>query len=371
VLEELNQPLVVEEIELLPLGPREVIVRVEATAVCITDVLSAQGHVAAQPPALLGHAGAGVVEEVGASVTAVEPGDRVVITGTPECGVCYWCVRDQPAECAEMLGGIFPTRHIAARANGDLVAADGGIGTWAERTKLRDIGVVRVDADLPMEHLCLLGCGVTAGLGAVFNVGEVEPGSSVAVVGCGHLGLWMIQAATIAGATQIIAVESRAERRELAGKLGATDLVDPAAGDSIEQVRALTGGRGVDFGFEAAGPPEAMQEAFQMTRPSGTFVPAGWTNLAATVTLSAVDFAIGGRKIHSCQYGGAHIRRDIPRFAQMLEAGLVDAKPIVSRTYPLDEVNEAMRAAEERAVLTGVITPQATAASASRTAAAP
>jgi S-(hydroxymethyl)glutathione dehydrogenase/alcohol dehydrogenase len=357
ILTELNAPMVVEEIELLPLEPHEVIVRTGATAVCITDVLSGQGHVAAAPPTLLGHAGMGVVEEVGASVTRVAVGDRVVVAGTPECGVCYWCVRGQPAMCAELFAGMFPTRHVARRENGDLVVADGGIGTFAERLKLREIGVVAVDVDLPDEHVCLLGCGAMSGLGAVLNIAGVEPGSSVVIVGSGHLGLWMTQAARTAGAAQIVVVESRAERRQLAGRLGATHLVDPADGDPVEQVRALTEGRGADYGFEAAGPPEAMQLAFQMTRPSGTFVPAGWTNLSATVTLPAVDFAIGGRRILSCQYGGATIRRDIPRFAQMMADGVVDARPIVSRTFALDEINDAFAAADAREVLTGVVLP--------------
>jgi S-(hydroxymethyl)glutathione dehydrogenase/alcohol dehydrogenase len=355
----LNEPLVLEDIELLPLEPDEAIVRMTATAVCITDVLSSQGHVAAQPPALLGHAGAGIVEEVGTNVRRVSPGDRVVVCGTPECGACYWCLRGQPAMCAELFAGMFPTRHVARRENGDLVAADGGVGTFAERLKLREIGLVAVGTDLPDEQLCLLGCGAMSGLGAVLNIARVEPGSSVAVVGCGHLGLWMIQAARVAAAAQIVAVEHRADRRALAGELGATHLVDPATGDPVEHVRELTEGRGADYVFEAAGPPEAMQEAFAMTRPAGTFVPAGWSTLSATVTLPAVDFAIGARRILSCQYGGATIHRDIPRFARMMEEKVVDATPIVSRIFALDEINEAFRAADARDVLTGVVVPAA------------
>jgi len=358
LLTALNEPLVVEEVELLPLEPDEVIVRTTATAVCITDVLSGQGHVAAQPPSLLGHAGAGIVEEVGANVRHVAPGRRVVVCGTPECGVCYWCVRNQPAMCAELFAGMFPPRYVARRENGDLVAADGGIGTFAERLKLREIGVVAVDSNLADEHLCLLGCGAMSGLGAVLNIARVEPGSSVAVVGTGHLGLWMVQAARAASAGRILAVEPRAERRAIAGELGATDLVDPADGDPVEQVKELTEGRGADYVFEAAGPPQAMQEAFAMTRPAGTFVPAGWTTLSATVTLSAVDFAIGARRILSCQYGGATIHRDVPRFARMMEEGVVEASPIVSRLFPLEEINEAFRAADAREVLTGVVVPE-------------
>jgi S-(hydroxymethyl)glutathione dehydrogenase/alcohol dehydrogenase len=174
-------------------------------------------------------------------------------------------------------------------------------------------------------------------------------------VGSGALGLWMIQGARVAGAATIIAVEPRAERRELAREVGATDVVDPADGDPIAQVKELTGGRGADHVLEAAGPPEAMAQALAMTRPAGTMVPSGWETLSSTVTLPAVDFAISGKRIQSCQYGGAHIRRDIPRFAAMMAAGLLDAEPLISRRFGLDDANAALTAALDRELVTGVL----------------
>jgi S-(hydroxymethyl)glutathione dehydrogenase / alcohol dehydrogenase len=357
ILEAIGEPLVVEEVQLRAPGPREVVVRIGAVDVCITDALSARGDVAATPPTILGHAAAGVVEEVGEHVDRVRVGDRVVVAGTPECGECFWCVRDRPDQCEEMLGGIFPPRVVATRAGGAHVHADGGVGAFAERMVLRDIGVVAVDADLSDEQLSLLGCGVTAGVGAVINLAEVQPGSSVAVVGTGALGLWMIQGARVAGAATIIAVEPRAERRDLARAVGATHAVDPADGDPVEQVKELTGGRGADYVLEAAGPPEAMAQALAMTRPAGTMVPSGWERLDSTVTLPAVDFAISGKRIQSCQYGGAHIRRDIPRFAAMMSAGLLDAEPLIGRRFGLEEADDALTAALDRRLVTGVILP--------------
>lgn len=355
VCNELHTSLVVEELTLREPGEGEVVVRVHASPVCITDALAIEGFTLVERPFINGHAAAGVVEQVGPGVARLREGDTVVVAGSTECGRCYYCVHGQPAACEEIFGGMIPSRAVATRADGSSVNVDGGIGTWAQRMVFRECCVVAVESDLPYEHLCLLGCGVTSGLGAVYNIARVEPGSSVAVLGAGHLGLWMIQAARAAGAARVIAVEPRAPRRELAGRLGATDLVDPGEADPIEQVRALTEGRGADYVLEAAGSTEAMQQGFAMTRMAGVFVPTGVESLEATVTFPAVDFALSGREIRSSQTGGSHILRDIPRFARMMETIPLDAASIVTRTWRLDEINEAVAASREREVLTGVV----------------
>jgi S-(hydroxymethyl)glutathione dehydrogenase / alcohol dehydrogenase len=229
ILEAVGQPLVVEEVQLRKPGAAEVVVRIAAVDVCITDALSARGDVAAAPPTILGHAAAGVVEATGAGVGRVRVGDRVVVAGTPECGECFYCVRDRPDQCVEMLGGILPPRVVATQADGAEVHADGGVGAFAERMVVRESGVVAVDSDLSDEHLSLLGCGVTSGVGAVLNLAQVQPGSSVAIVGGGALGLWMVQGAQVAGAARIVVVEPRPERRDLARAVGATSSTRPPA----------------------------------------------------------------------------------------------------------------------------------------------
>ena len=213
-----------------------------------------------------------------------------------------------------------PPRFVGTRADGTEVRA-GGTATYAEQIKVPEVFAFGVDSDLPDEQLALMGCGVVSGLGAVMRVAEVQPGSSVVVVGCGHLGLWMIQGARVAGAAQVIAVEPLPERRALAAELGATDLVDPADGDAIEQVRALTGGRGADYALEAAGRIDAMEQAFHMARNAGTVVYTGVETMASTITFPAVMLALRGRTVRSCQSGNTWMSRDIPLFARDDRAG--------------------------------------------------
>jgi S-(hydroxymethyl)glutathione dehydrogenase / alcohol dehydrogenase len=191
----------------------------------------------------------------------------------------------------------------------------------------------------------------------VLNVAKVKPGRSVAILGAGHLGLWMVQGARLAGAGRIIAVEPIAERRQMAGRLGATDLVDPADGDPIEQVKELTGGRGADYVLEAAGPTAAQEQALPTARRAGTVVLTGVERLGATVTFSQFELALQGRRVLSCQNGNVRMRRDLPLFVGMLEDGRLDAGPIITSRYALDDINEALAASAEKRDLTGVIVP--------------
>ena len=354
LLVEYGRPLEVEDVTPTPPSDDEVVVRMGASAFCFTDCMNQRGTrgLYRRLPTILGHAAVGVVARTGANVAHVREGDRVVVPGTPECGACYWCRRGRPDQCEHLL--LAPTA-VATRAGGEPVTCT--LGTYAEEIKVRGSWVFGLESSLPDETLSLLGCGITTGLGAVFNVADVQPGDSVAVVGCGHLGLWMVQAARIAQAGQIVAVEPLATRLAVAERLGATDLVNPAHGDPVEQVRELTEGRGVDIALEASGAPEAMEQAFLMTRRAGTAVVTGVQSQKATITLPQTEVSIRGRALLSCQNGQVHMRRDVPRYVALLEEGAVDAEPIITGRYALEDINDALEASATRRDLTGVIVP--------------
>lgn len=338
----------------MPPGPEDVVVRMSASALCFTDCLNQRGTrgLPRALPTILGHAAVGVVIARGSQVTHVAEGDRVVVPGTPECGRCHWCSRGRPDQCEHLT---LPAVAVATRADGSEVRCL--LGTYAEEIRIVGSWVFPLESSLDDETLSLLGCGVTSGLGAVFNVAAVSPGSSVAVVGCGHLGLWMIQGARLAGAEQIIAVEPLADRLGLARALGATHVVNPADGDGVEQVRELTEGRGVDYALEAAGWPEAQEAAFLMAKRGGTVVFTGVFSQNATLTFNQVEMALRGRTLLSCQNGRSQMRVDIPRYVGLLEDGLLEAAPIITGHYRLEDINVALEAAAAHRGLTGVIVP--------------
>ncbi|MGF7239280.1 MAG: Zn-dependent alcohol dehydrogenase [Frankia sp.] len=337
---EIGQPLVIEDLEVPAVGPRDVLVRIAASGICHTDLTVINGLSPLPLPIVPGHEACGTVEEVGSEVRRVKVGDRVLASVSPACGSCWWCLNGMSNHC-ELSGTVRATPRFAL-SDGRSAAAVCGCGTFAEAMVVDEASVVAVETDLADEQLALLGCGVTTGLGAAFNTAGVVPGSSVAVIGCGGVGQSVIQGARIAGATMIIAIDLAAGRRVASLGLGATHIVDPAQGDPVEQVRALTGGRGVDYGFEVVGLPELMVQAFDMTRAEGAVTLVGMPAAGATVTLPAIAAVFSGKRLAGSVVGGAQIRRDFPRFIRLAEAGRLDLGSMISRRIKLDEVNDGI-----------------------------
>src|SRR4051812_32509038 len=265
---EAGAPLEIVDVPTPAVGPRDVLVRVSASGICRTDLSMIKGLTPLPLPMVPGHEACGVVEEVGAEVRRVRVGDRVLSSVTPACGACWWCVNGMSNHCE--LNAAVKAAPRYDLGDGRTAAAGCGCGSFGEAMVVHEASVVGVQTDLPDEQLALLGCGVTTGLGAVLNTAGVTAGSSVAVIGCGGVGQAVIQGAAIAGAAVIIAIDPTASRREGSAKVGATHVIDPAEGDAVEQVRALTEGRGVDFSFEAVGRAELLVQAFDMARKEGT-----------------------------------------------------------------------------------------------------
>jgi S-(hydroxymethyl)glutathione dehydrogenase/alcohol dehydrogenase len=350
-------PLTVEEVEPSPPGCRDVVVRLTASGVCHSDLLAVQGAFPFNPPAVLGHEAAGVVEEVGSHVERFRPGDTVVAAAVLGCEVCFYCTGGQAHLCSEMLAA--SARPRARRLDGSPLCAGWGLGSFAETMTVDERSVVKVVSDLPAEQLALIGCSISTGLGAVLYTARVPAGASVAVIGCGGVGLATVQGARLVGAHRIIAIDPVDHKRDRALSAGATHVVNPADGDVVEQVRALTDGRGVDFSFEVAGLPLTIVQALDMTRRGGAATIVGQGATDATVTLPAQQLRSGGRSIHGCTFGSVQPRRDYQLFADLAEAGRIDLASLVSTRIGLTEINSAFDALERGEVLRSVVVPGA------------
>lgn len=379
----------VETLKLLPISPRQVVVRCEASAPCYTIVRGVLGTNEARRAAVPNHAGFGVVEAVGSQVKRVQPGDRVVVAGTSQCGQCYQCLQGRADFCQFTWGGVtFPA--FAEMADKTPVFADAGIGGLAEVMVITEEYCCPVFTDLPAEELTLLGDQLATGFCAGFARMRFEPGCDVAIFGAGPVGLGSVQAGRVLGADKIIVVEPIKYRREMAMKLGATHVLDPTGkGDAIvEEIRELCKGRsdrlfsgqvgwakgnaiaarGADFTIEAAGilaaPPKVetqpdptnvsvVRQAYDCTKQGGHVMMMGFT--LADVPLNGVGLALYGRTIHSGQQGGMHMMRDIPRMVKLMEKGVIDSKTIISKRYDINGTKQSVQDCADRTIITGVV----------------
>lgn len=348
-----GEPLVVEELPQPEVGPRDVLVRLKASGICHTDLNVIAGQSRLPLPAVPGHEGTGIVEEVGIEVRRVRVGDRVLASVSPACGACWWCLNGMSNHCEK--GASVRLKPRFKLSGGQSAVAVCGCGTFAEAMVVDEASVVAVETNLPDEQLALLGCGVTTGVGAVLNTAKVIPGSSVVVIGCGGVGQSVIQGARIAGAVTIIAVDPAPGRREASLQLGASHAIDPNATDPVEATRALTQGRGADYSFEVVGRPELMLQAFDATRREGTVVLVGMPPVGANLTLPAMSAVFTGKRLMGSVVGGAQILRDFPRFIRLAEAGKLNLGSLVSKRIGLRDINQGLSLVEHADGLRAVV----------------
>jgi S-(hydroxymethyl)glutathione dehydrogenase/alcohol dehydrogenase len=354
ILEAFNEPLQVREVEPKPPQGRQVVVKIGASGVCHSDLSMARGQYPMRLPLVAGHEGAGVVVEVGPAVRRVKPGDRVVASFVPACGECWQCSRGSSFLCE------LPDEEVAfgrGSVAGHDLPVQRLLGTMAEAMTVHEDYLVKVQTDLPDEQLALIGCGVTTGLGASLWTARVKPGSKVAVFGAGGVGIAAIQGACIAGAAEIIAVDPAPAKKQMASAFGATHFVDPTDGDPVEQIRALTGGRGVDYAIEVVGVVEVMRQAYAAARRGGVVVYVGALKADATLNLPANDLHYSAKTIIGCSNGSAQVRSDFAKIISLVETGRLDLGGMVSRRYPLEGINDAYDAMMAGEVVRSVLVP--------------
>ncbi len=348
-----DEPLSIEDVEILPPGPTDVVVAIDGSGVCHTEAAIMHGHLPYPAPAILGHEVTGLVVEAGPSVTSIRAGDRVISAGIPACGQCFHCVRAESHLCDQTF--LRPSPARARRANGSTAVSFADLGGFAEMMTVSQDSVVVVQSDLPAEQLALIGCAVTTGVGAALNTARVTPGSTVVVVGCGGVGQCVVQGARIAGAAHIIAVDPVASKRAFAAAQGATATIDPADGDVVEQVKSLTAGRGADYAFEVVGRADTFVATYNCARRGGIVIMVGMPPVTETVSLPAMSLFIDAKEIRSSNLGSSQIRYDIPRLVSLAEAGRLDLASMVSRRIGIDDLNDAFRAMDSGEVIRSVI----------------
>jgi S-(hydroxymethyl)glutathione dehydrogenase/alcohol dehydrogenase len=354
VLYEFNEPLVIEELELDPPKPGEVQVRMAASGVCHSDLHVVQGIHPTSLPVVLGHEGAGVVENVGAGVTNVKAGDHVMLTWLPYCGRCRYCAAGRPNRCENVAWYDATMEDGTCRFRlGERRIHHYNTSSFAERSVVPAQTAIPVDPSLPLAELALMGCAVMTGVGAALNTARVRPGDTVAVVGCGGVGLNVVQGARIGGASTIIAVDVVPAKLELARELGATHTVDPSGGDAVEAVRELSGG-GVDYAFEAIGRPQTIELALGLAGRGGHAILVGMAPPDARIPLDALTLTLEERGVRGCWYGSCVPLRDFPLLIDLYRSGALRLDPLITRCS-LEDVNEAFARMERGETARSVI----------------
>ena len=346
ILESAGKPLsVVSDVAIAAPGPGQVRVKVENCGVCHSDLSLVDGAFPGPVPIILGHEAAGVVDALGPSVRDLKIGDPVILTPCPPCGTCYFCVRGEASLCVDTIGlltNAFPDGSTGLSRGEDRVYRGLNVAAFAQYVVTSERGAVRIDADVPLDVACVIGCAVQTGVGAVLNTAGVEEGATVLVMGLGGIGLNVVQGARLAGASRIFASDPVAERREAAKAFGATDLLDPSALDIVEHTRSATT-VGVDYAFETAGLSALVQQGIAATRNGGTTVCVGAPPIDQNIEIAPASlFTVSGKKLQGCVLGSVHSLHEIPRMIALWKAGRIDLESLITQRRPLAEINEAM-----------------------------
>ena len=358
ILWERGQPLSIEEADLDAPGAGEVLVEVMAAGVCHSDLHPARGDWPTRTPLVLGHEGAGVVREVGPGVTRVKPGDHVVLCWAPACGTCRPCLDGHAVLCDRLERTTFrnrlPSGATRLRARGRNLGHFLGTACFADYAVVPEEGTVPVGKDVPFAALATLGCAVVTGVGAVLTAARAPRGAQVAVIGAGGVGLNVVQGAVIAGCERIIAIDRRSVPLALARAFGATDVIE-AASNAMEAVRDLSGGRGVDFVFDTVGTAGTLADALGAARKGGTVVVTGLSRLDEVAAVSMFPFVMQEKRLIGSVYGSGRPTDDIGRLVGWHLAGRLKLHELVSRTYKLADINEALSALSNGEGARGVV----------------
>src|SRR6478736_6878414 len=339
VLHAPNEALTIEDVTLeKPIG-REVLLRTAFAGLCHSDLHFMEGLYPHPTPCVLGHESSAIVEAIGDDVTYVKPGDHVITCLSVFCGTCPQCVTGHPNLCENTDVKMMPGQACRMTWNGGQHLNQAfQLSVFAEQMLVHEHAVVKINKEIPLDRAALVGCGVMTGVGAVFNAAKVEPGSTVAVIGCGGVGLSAVNGAALAGAERIIAIDTVASKLEIARELGATDTLNASNADPVKAVRDMTGG-GVHYSFEALGTKTTAEQAFGMLRPGGTATIIGMVPLGVKIELHGYDF-LRDRKLQGTSMGGNRFRVDMPRLLSLWRQGRLKLDHLISGKIKLEEINE-------------------------------
>ncbi|MEM7224931.1 MAG: Zn-dependent alcohol dehydrogenase [Pseudomonadota bacterium] len=348
-----GEPLVIEELAIDPPKAGEIKVKLRACAICHSDILYMEGAWGGELPAVYGHEAAGVVEEVGPGITDIRPGDHVIVTLIRSCGHCHYCAQGDRHIC-ETKFTLDEERRIH-RADGADIVQGLRTGAFAEYVVVERSQIELIPKEMPMESASLLACGVITGLGAVVNTAQVPSGASVVVIGTGGVGLNSVQGAAISGAHPVIAMDLEDAKLEAAKSFGASHGINAKTNDAGEAVRGLTGGRGADYVFVTVGSVKAIEQGLTLLRKGGTLVVVGMPPSGAMAQIEAVDFADNRHRIVGSKMGGTRLSLDIPKLVTLYQEGRLKLDELVTKRYPLEEINEAIASTKRAEALRNVI----------------